>query len=76
MSMRLAPGDRTTCRRRDLLQVWIAIRVSATPPAHAGATLAGAPMANGVLRVLSFFNRPNDEAMRIVGGGRCSAVAR
>lgn len=38
-----------------LLQLWIAVRVSATPPAHAVGTLAGAPVANRVLRVLSFF---------------------
>jgi hypothetical protein len=38
-----------------LVQVWIAIRVSGTPKAHAVGTLAGTPMANRVLRVLSFF---------------------
>ena len=38
-----------------LLQLWIAVRVSANPPAHAVGTLAGAPVANRVLRVLSFF---------------------
>jgi hypothetical protein len=38
-----------------LLQVWIAIRVSGSPKAHAVGTLAGTPMANRVLRVLSFF---------------------
>src|SRR5437763_5759367 len=38
-----------------LVQVWIAIRVSGTPKAHAVGTLAGTPMPNRVLRVLSFF---------------------
>ncbi len=38
-----------------LVQVWIAIRVSATPQGHAVGTLRGTPTANRVLRVLSFF---------------------
>ena len=38
-----------------LVQVWIAIRVSGSPKAHAVGTLAGTPMADRVLRVLSFF---------------------
>ena len=38
-----------------VVQLWIAVRVSATPPAHAVGTLRGTPMANRVLRVLSFF---------------------
>src|SRR5690348_2839444 len=38
-----------------LVQIWIAIRVSGSPKAHAVGTLAGTPMANRVLRVLSFF---------------------
>ena len=38
-----------------LVQLWIAIRVSATPPGHAVGTLAGTAAANRVLRVLSFF---------------------
>lgn len=38
-----------------LVQLWIAVRVSATPSAHAVGTLAGAPLANRILRVLSFF---------------------
>jgi hypothetical protein len=38
-----------------VLQLWIAVRVSATPPGHAVGTLAETPMANRVLRVLSFF---------------------
>jgi hypothetical protein len=38
-----------------VLQLWIAVRVSATPPGHAVGTLAGTPTANRVLRVLSFF---------------------
>lgn len=38
-----------------VLQVWIAVRVSATPPGHAVGTLVGTPMTNRVLRVLSFF---------------------
>jgi hypothetical protein len=37
------------------VQIWIAIGVSGTPRAHAVGTLAGTPMANRVLRVLSFF---------------------
>jgi hypothetical protein len=38
-----------------LVQVWIAIRVSATPPGHAVGTLRGAPTPTRVVRVLSFF---------------------
>ncbi len=38
-----------------LVQLWIAFRVSATPPAHAVGTLAGAPVAGRIVRVLSFF---------------------
>jgi len=38
-----------------LVQIWIAIRVSATPPGHAVGTLAGTASANRALRVLSFF---------------------
>jgi hypothetical protein len=38
-----------------IVQLWIAIRVSATPPGHAVGRLAGTPMANRVVRVLSFF---------------------
>jgi hypothetical protein len=38
-----------------LLQLWIAVRVSATPPGHAVGTLAGTALANRVVRVLSFF---------------------
>ncbi len=38
-----------------LVQLWIAIRVSATPPGHAVGTLSGTPTANRILRVLSFF---------------------
>jgi len=38
-----------------LVQLWIAIRVPGTPKGHAVGTLAGTPMANRLLRVLSFF---------------------
>jgi len=38
-----------------LVQLWIAVRVSGRPPGHAVGTLSGTPMANRVLRVLSFF---------------------
>ena len=38
-----------------LVQLWIAIRASATPPAHAVGTLRGTTAANRVIRVLSFF---------------------
>jgi hypothetical protein len=38
-----------------VVQIWIATHVSATPAGHAVGTLAGTPMANRVLRVLSFF---------------------
>jgi hypothetical protein len=38
-----------------LVQLWIAIGVTATPPGHAVGTLAGTGTANRVLRVLSFF---------------------
>jgi hypothetical protein len=38
-----------------LVQLWIAVGVSATPPGHAVGTLSGTGMANRVVRVLSFF---------------------
>ncbi len=38
-----------------LVQLWIAIRVSATPPGHAVGTLRGTATANRALRVVSFF---------------------
>ena len=38
-----------------LVQLWIAVRVSATPPGHAVGTLVGTSTSNRVLRVLSFF---------------------
>ncbi len=38
-----------------VVQLWIAIRVSATPPGHAVGTLAGTSTANRAVRVLSFF---------------------
>jgi hypothetical protein len=38
-----------------VVQIWIAIRVSGAPKAHATGTLAGTPLANRVLRVFSFF---------------------
>lgn len=38
-----------------LLQLWIAVQVSPTPPAHAVGTLAGAPVGNRIVRVFSFF---------------------
>jgi uncharacterized membrane protein len=39
-----------------LVQLWIALRVSATPPGHAVGTLRGTPTANRVLRVLNFLS--------------------
>jgi hypothetical protein len=38
-----------------VVQLWIAVRVSATPPGHAVGTLAGTALGNRVVRVLSFF---------------------
>jgi hypothetical protein len=38
-----------------LVQLWIAVRVSSTPSGHAVGTLRGAPTANRLLRVFSFF---------------------
>ena len=55
-----------------LLQLWIAVRVSATPPAHAVGTLAGAPVANRVLRVLSFFTVQSN----IISGVTSAQLAR
>jgi len=59
VSIRLARGWNITIAllvaAAMLVQLWIAIRVSATPRGHAVGTLAGTPMANRVLRVLSFF---------------------
>jgi hypothetical protein len=59
MSMRLARGWNAVIAllvaAAILIQLWIAVRVSATPPGRAVGTLVGTPMANRVLRVLSFF---------------------
>jgi hypothetical protein len=59
MNMRLARGWHLVIALSVVaalaLQVWIAARVSATPPGHAVGTLRGTPLANRVLRVLSFF---------------------
>src|SRR5882762_6804657 len=38
-----------------VVQLWIAVRVSATQSGHAVGTLAGTAMGNRVVRVLSFF---------------------
>lgn len=37
------------------VQLWVTIRLSAAPSGHAVGTLAGAPLAQRILRVLSFF---------------------
>jgi hypothetical protein len=59
MSIRLARGWNSVIAllvaAGVVVQLWIAVRVSATPPGHAVGTLAGTPMGNRVLRVLSFF---------------------
>lgn len=55
-----------------LVQLWIAIRVSATPPAHAVGTLAGTPMANRIVRVLSFFTIQSN----ILGAWTSAQLAR
>ncbi len=54
------------------VQLWIAIRVSSTPPGHAVGTLAGTPMANRVLRVLSFFTIQSN----ILSGVTAAQLAR
>ena len=51
-----------------LVQLWIAIRVSATPRAHAVGTLAGTALAGRVVRVLSFFTIQSN-----IGSGITSA---
>lgn len=38
-----------------VVQLWVTIRVAATPPGHAVGTLVGAPLPQRILRVLSFF---------------------
>lgn len=38
-----------------IIQLWIAVHASATPPGHAVGTLRGAPVGTRVVRVLSFF---------------------
>lgn len=38
-----------------IVQIWVAVSVSATPPAHSVGTLAGTSLAGRVVRVLSFF---------------------
>lgn len=38
-----------------LVQLWVAVSVSATPPAHAVGTLAGTSLPGRVVRMLSFF---------------------
>jgi hypothetical protein len=55
-----------------LLQLWIAIHVSATPPAHAVGTLAGTRTANRILRVLSFFTIQSN----ILSGVTAAQLAR
>jgi hypothetical protein len=55
-----------------LVQLWIAVRVSATPPGHAVGTLAGTPIANRVLRVLSFFTIQSN----ILSGATSAQLAR
>jgi hypothetical protein len=55
-----------------LVQLWIAIRVSATPPGHAVGTLAGTPMGNRILRVLSFFTIQSN----ILSGVTAAQLAR
>ena len=51
-----------------LVQIWIAIRVSATPPGHAVGTLAGTAMANRVLRVASFFTIQSNVLSGVTSG--------
>lgn len=55
-----------------LVQVWIAIRVSARPPGHAVGTLAGTVTADRVLRVLSFFTIQSN----ILSGVTAAQLAR
>jgi len=55
-----------------VLQLWIAIRVSATPAGHAVGTLAGTPLANRIVRVLSFFTVQSN----ILSGVTCAQLAR
>ncbi len=55
-----------------VVQLWIAVRVSAIAPAHAVGRLAGTPVANRVLRVLSFFTIQSN----ILSGFTCAQLAR
>src|SRR6266702_2538165 len=55
-----------------VVQLWIAIRVSATPRGHAVGTLAGTPMGNRILRVLSFFTIQSN----ILSGVTAAQLAR
>ncbi|MGO9873071.1 MAG: Pr6Pr family membrane protein [Acidimicrobiia bacterium] len=50
------------------VQIWIAIRVSATPAGHAVGTLAGTATANRALRVLSFFTIQSNILSGITSG--------
>jgi hypothetical protein len=55
-----------------VVQLWIAIKVSATPPGHAVGTLAGTPVVNRIVRVLSFFTIQSN----ILCGVTCAQLAR
>ena len=76
MSVRLARGWNSVIAllvvAAMLVQLWIAVRVSATPPGHAVGTLAGTPMGNRILRVLSFFTIQSN----IVSGVTAAQLAR
>jgi hypothetical protein len=76
MSPRLARGWNTVIALLVaaglVVQLWIAIRVSATPRGHAVGTLAGTPMGNRILRVLSFFTIQSN----ILSGVTAAQLAR
>jgi len=54
-----------------VIQLWVAVEVPGTPRAHAVGTLAGAPLASRVVRVLSFFTVQSN----ILSGVTCAVLA-
>lgn len=55
-----------------VMQVWIAVRVSAVPPGHAVGTLRGVGLAGRILRVFSFFTIQSN----VISGVASAQLAR
>ena len=54
-----------------VIQLWVAVDVPGTPRAHGVGTLAGAPLASRIVRVLSFFTVQSN----ILSGVTCAGLA-